>query len=294
MRREEVRFAVGGDDCAAWLFRPAAGGRAPCVVMASGLSCVRDQGLEGFARRFAEAGYAVLAFDYRNFGDSGGEPRQLMSARRQREDWRAALAYARSLDRVDPERIAIWGFSLGGGNVQALAMAEPGIGAAICVAPVVDGARTLLHIGGPAHVARLGMAGVRDCLRALRGAEPYRIPAAGPPRSVAVLSSLDSLPGFAAVTPEGSTWRNELCARTVLAPPYRLARKTRRISCPILYCIAEEDDICPPALGKRAAGRAPQGELRLYPGGHFDPFDRNLERMAADQIDFLRRCLPSG
>jgi len=292
VRREEVRFAVSGDECAAWLFQPEAGGRAPCVVMASGLSCVRDQGLEGFARRFAEAGYAVLAFDYRHFGDSGGEPRQLMSARRQREDWRAALAYARSLDGVDRRRIAVWGFSAGGGHVQALAMSEPEIAAAICVAPLVDGARSLLYIGGPALLARLSLAGVRDCLRALRGGEPYRIPAAGPPGSVAVLSSPGSVPGFRSVTQEGSTWRNELCARTVLAPPYRLAHKTRRITRPILYCITEEDDICPPELGKKAARGAPRGELRLYPGGHFDPFiGEVLERMAADQVEFLGRHL---
>ena len=43
--------------------------------MASGLSCVREQRLDAFAERFAAAGYAVLAFDYRHFGASGGSPR---------------------------------------------------------------------------------------------------------------------------------------------------------------------------------------------------------------------------
>jgi pimeloyl-ACP methyl ester carboxylesterase len=260
--------------------------------MASGLSCVRDQGLDSFARRFADVGFAVLAFDYRCFGDSGGEPRQLFSAGRQREDWRAALACARSLDGVDATRIAIWGFSAGGGHVQALAMTEAGITAAICVAPVVDGGRTLLYIGGPGHVGRLGLAGARDGLRAVRRAEPYRVPAAGPPGSPAVLSSPGSLAGFESVTGPGSTWRNEICARAALAPPYRLARKTRRIACPILYCITQDDDINPPDLGRRAAEGAPKGELRLYPGGHFDPFlGDTFERMSADQVDFLTRHL---
>jgi uncharacterized protein len=294
MGREEVRFTAGGDECAAWLFRPAPdGAAAPCVVMASGLSCVRDQGLERFAQRFADAGFAVLAFDYRCFGASGGEPRLLMSASRQREDWRAAIAFARSQDGVDGDRIALWGFSLGGGNVQSILLTEPRIAAAICVAPVVDGVRSLLHIGGPAHLARLGLAGARDGLRALRGAEPYRIAAAGPPGSLAALNSPDSLPGFEAVTPPGSSWRNELCARVALAPPYRLAAKTRRIACPILYCLTEDDDINPPGLGRRAAEGAPRGELRFYPGGHFDPFlGETHERMVVDQVDFLRPLLP--
>jgi pimeloyl-ACP methyl ester carboxylesterase len=263
--------------------------------MASGLSCVREQRLDAFAESFAAAGYVVVAFDYRYFGASAGSPRSLMSAPRQRDDWRAALAYARSLPDVDPARIALWGFSLGGGNVQELALNEPGIAAAICVAPVVDGSRTLLHIGGAAYVARLLRAGVRDAARALRGRGPYRVPVAGPPGSLAVLAAPNALAEFKAVTPPGSSWRNEVCARAVLAPPYRLARKTGRIRCPILYCIAEDDLINPPRLGIKVAGRAPRGELRLYPGGHFAPLlEPAFGRVVADQVEFLGRVLPAA
>src|ERR1044071_5946439 len=165
MEREEVRFRSGGEECAAWLFRPSAAGPSSCVVMASGLSCVREQRLDAFAERFAAAGYTALAFDHSHFGASGGTPRSLMSARRQRDDWRAALACARALAAVDAGRGAVWGVLLRGGNVQSLALTEPGIAAAICVAPVVDGRRTLLHIGGIPHILRLGRAGIRDGLR---------------------------------------------------------------------------------------------------------------------------------
>jgi dienelactone hydrolase len=293
MKREDVRFASGNDECAAWLYRPEGDASSfPCVVMASGLSCVRDQGLDAFARRFAAAGFAALAFDYRYFGDSGGEPRSLLSAARQRQDWRAAVAFVGAEDGVDASRVVLWGFSLGGAHVQALSVVEPGIAAAICVAPVVDGARSLLHIGGPAHVARLWIAGLRDGLRALRRAEPYRIAAAGPPGSLAALNSPDSVPGFESVTPQGSSWGNEICARVALAPPYRLAGKARRIPCPVLYCLVEDDDVNPPALGRRAAGAAPLGELSLFPGGHFDPFrGETFERMATAQVEFLTRHL---
>ena len=293
MAREDVRFASAREKCAAWLFRPAeTDDKVPCVILASGLSCVRDQRLDAFAERFAAAGFVALAFDYRCFGGSGGEPRQLFHAGRQRADWRAAIAYARTLDGVDANRIALWGFSAGGGHVQSLAISEPGISAAICVAPLVDGVRTLHYIGGLSLMVRLGLAGVRDGTRALRGKAPYRVAATGPPGSLAVLSSPESVSGFESVTPAGSTWRNDLCARSVLAPPYRLQRKARRISCPVLYCVTEGDDIIPPALAARAAERAPRGELRRCPGGHFDPFlGETFERMSADQVEFLRRNL---
>jgi pimeloyl-ACP methyl ester carboxylesterase len=291
MDREEVNFASGEESCTATLFRPAgADAPVPCVAMGSGLSCVRDQGMNDFAERLAAAGFAALSVDYRHFGDSSGEPRGLVSGARQREDLRAALAYARSRPDLDPDRLVLWGYSLGGGNVQAVALEEPGLAAAICVAPVVSGMRSLLHVGGVRHVARLMGAGLRDGLRTLRRAEPYRVPAAGPPGSLAALNSPDSAPGYAAITPPGSTWSNALCARVALAPPYNLARKVRRIPCPTLYCLTEDDDVNPPALGKLAAERAPLGELCLYPGGHFDPFlGGNLDRMATDQVEFLQR-----
>ncbi len=293
MQQEEVRFRSGNEECAGWFFPPANGsGRSPCVVMASGLSCVREQRLDAFAERFAVAGYAVLAFDYRHFGSSAGEPRFLMNASRQRDDWRAALAFARTQEAVDPTRIAIWGFSLGGANVQSIAISEPGVAAAICVAPVVDGMRTLLHMGGAKHFGRLWAAGLRDAARALRGGEPYMVAAAGPPGSRAVLAAPDAVAEFEAVTPPVSAWRNELCARAVLSPPYHLARQVRRIRCPILDCIAEDDQINPPALGIETAKRAPKGELRLYPGGHFAPLLGDaFERAVADQSGFLGRHL---
>lgn len=293
-------FESGGEQCAAWLFRPASPGPgdAPCVVLGTGASCVYDQGLALYAERFAAAGLVALAFDYRYFGRSGGEPRGLLLASRQRDDFRAAIRFARSLEGVDPARIALWGYSLGGGHVQSLLLGEPGVAAAVCVAPVVDGTRSLLHMGGPRHVARLAAAGLRDGTRALRGAEPWRVPATGPPGSRGLLNSPDSLPGFKAITPPDSTWRNAICARAALAPPYRLERKTHRIETPILYCLTEDDDVNPPDLGKRAAKRAPHGELELYPGGHYDPFQGNtFNRMASDQTSFLRRVFtdrPSG
>jgi uncharacterized protein len=293
MGQEEIRFESGGEKCAAWLFRPErSDGQVPCVVMGSGLSCVRDQGLDAFGERFAAAGFAALAFDYRHFGTSDGKPRSLMSAGRQRADFRAALAFARSLEGIDAGRLVLWGFSLGGGNVQSVVITEPDVAAAICVAPVIDGVRSLLYMGGASHLARLGLAGARDSLRAQRRAAPFRVAATGPPGSLAVMNSPGAAPGLKAATPPESSWRNELCARAALAPPYRLARKTRLIGCPILYCITEDDDVNPPELGKKAAERAPRGELRLYPGGHFDPLRGEVfERMVADQVDFLTRHL---
>jgi pimeloyl-ACP methyl ester carboxylesterase len=293
MGQAEVHFASGDGLCVGRLFRPEAGdGAAPCVVMGSGFSCVRDQGLDAFAAHLAAAGFAALAFDYRHWGESPGEPRSLMDPARQREDWRAAVAYAGALEGIDPARIAMWAYSIGTGHTQSLAADGTGVAALVCVAPLLSVRRSLLHIGGPGHLARLTVAGGRDLVGRLRGAAPYRIPVAGEPGSLAVINSPDAVPGFAAITPASSTWRNEVCARAALAPPYALTRKVRRISCPVLYLVFEDDDVNPPKLGRRAAERAPRGELRTYPGGHFAAFaEATFDRVAADQVSFLNRVL---
>ncbi len=215
-----------------------------------------------------------------------------MDAARQREDWRAAIACASALDEVDEKRIAMWSYSMGTGHTQALAAEGVEVGALVCVAPLLSGRRSLHHIGGMRHIARLTVAGCRDLGRKLRGAAPCRIPVAGEPGSLAVINSPDAVPGFAAITPPDSTWRDEVCARVALAPPYSLTRKVSRISCPALYLVFAEDDVNPPELGRRAAKRAPRGELREYPGGHFAPFDDAIfDQVAADQVDFLNRVL---
>jgi pimeloyl-ACP methyl ester carboxylesterase len=293
---EEIRFSSGDGECVGRLHRPLTLAPTPGVVIGTGFACVRDQGLDTVAERLTAAGFTALAFDYRHWGESPGEPRSLMSARRQRQDWRAALRWLQGRDEVASERIAFWAYSLGTGHVQALA-AEPiaGVSAFVCVAPLVSGLSSLIHMGGPSHAARLAAAGVRDASRLLRGAAPYRVPATGPPGSLSVLNSPDSEPGYAAITPPGSSFRNEACARAALAPPYRLARKARRIEAPVLYCVFEDDDVNPPQLAMRAAERAPRGELRTYPGGHFAPFLGDcFDRMLDDQVEFLGRHLGGG
>ena len=99
-------------------------GRRPCVVLAHGFGGTVDSGLMPYAERFAAAGLDALAFDYRHFGASAGEPRQLVSVPRQLEDYAAAIAFARGLDGVDPDRIVVWGTSFSGGHVVEVAVAD--------------------------------------------------------------------------------------------------------------------------------------------------------------------------
>jgi pimeloyl-ACP methyl ester carboxylesterase len=290
--RSDVEFTSGGGRCAAWLYRPESTTASPCVVMAHGFSGVREQRLDAYAERFAAAGLAVLLFDYRHFGASSGEPRQLLDIRLQLQDWEAAIAAARALPGVDAGRIALFGTSLSGGHVQAVAARDPGIAAVIAQAPFCDGLRNLPALG-LGHALRLTLAGLRDAIGSALGRRPYCIPAVGAPGSLAAMTTPDALPGFTKLDPAGSTWRNEASARIALTiGTYRPGARAGSIRCPILYTIAEQDVVTPARFARDAAARAPRAEVQAYPGGHFDVYVPPLwERIVSDQIEFLVRHL---
>jgi uncharacterized protein len=269
--------------------------RRPCVVMAHGVGGTRDSGLLPFAEAFAGAGLDVLLFDYRNFGDSTGEPRQYGLPARHREDYVAAVAYARTLEGVDPDRIVLWGTSWSGGHIVYVAADDGRIAAVISQTPDMDGTRTLLEIaryGGVGQLARNAAHGIRDTVGALRGREPHMIPVAARVGRPAALASEDAEEGYAAIA--GPTWRNEISARAVLQEGRnRAITRIGDLNCPILIQIAEYDSIAPPAAAKAAAWRAKgRSEVREYPCGHFDIYvGRWRDKAIADQLHFLRRHL---
>jgi fermentation-respiration switch protein FrsA (DUF1100 family) len=277
------------NELAAWLYRP--DGATGCVVMAHGLSAVRDQRLPAYAERFAQAGLAVLLFDYRYFGASGGEPRQLVDIGRQLEDWRTAIAYARRLDSI--RHVGLFGSSFAGGHVLQLAADDLGdVAAVVAQCPMTDGLLASL-MTPPKTALKLGRAALQDQLGSLAGRRPKLIKAAGRPGELAVMSSPDTVPGFESITPPDSTWVNAVAARIGLnIGLYRPGRHAARITCPLLVCLCEHDALVSVKATEKVAQAAPQGELARFPVGHFEIYTGDwFERAVSRQAEFLARHL---
>ena len=287
MSRRDLSFASGAETCAAWHY-PASGatGEGPIVVMAHGLSGTRRDRLGPFAERFSAAGFGALVFDHRGFGDSTGEP-DLFKPALQLEDWRAAISFARSLPSVDPERVATFGSSMGGGNALAAAAEDRRVAAAISQVPFLD-IVSQAHRASPRVTARMLLAAVRG----------DHLPAAGSPREAAFVNAPGAEAGWRRVVAIGeeSRWRNRASSRWLLGAPFRPIRHARRLHCPWLVCVGEADRVARPGPAIRAARRAPLGELRTYPGiDHFDVYDGpGHEAVVADELDFLGRHLLGG
>jgi pimeloyl-ACP methyl ester carboxylesterase len=294
-QREDVWFNSGRDRVSAWLYRPVSNGDAPLLVMAHGLGAVRTMRLDAYAERFCAAGYACLVFDYRNFGDSEGAPRQLLDIRMQLQDWTVAVAYARTLAGIDHNRIGLWGTSFSGGHVIATAARVPGIAAVVSQCPFTDGVASFGTLS-PSISARITALAVRDLISARLGGSPVMVPTAGNPGEVALMNAPDAYPGFLKLVPAGTSLRNEVAARIgVKILPYRPGRLAAKVACPILFCVCETDSVAPSGPTLRYAAMAPRGEVKLYPECHFEIYVGDaFERVIADQLDFLEKNLKAA
>lgn len=299
----DVEFLSDGVICRGWSFPPESQPLtneygAPVTVMAHGFSATRDMGLEPYARRFAAAGMHVLVFDYRHFGASDGEPRQLLSVGRQIQDWLTAVAFVRSIKGVDGDRVALFGTSFSGGHVVEVALLDGHVAAVVSQCPAMDGLAALTNVFRYAGVIiplRLAWLSIKDMAYSLLGWPPVLVQVVARPGELGIMTTPDALPGMDAIA--GPGWRNEVCARIALLTGLnRPGLKAGRLSCPILIQICEKDSVAPPKSAEAAAVRAgKRATVKRYPMGHFEVYvGQAFEKAVADQVDFLRDALASN
>jgi pimeloyl-ACP methyl ester carboxylesterase len=264
----------------------------PCVVMAHGLGATRDCGLGGFITALSAAGADVLAFDYRHFGASSGQPRQLASLKRQVRDYHAAVKYARTLPGVDPQRIVVWGVSLSGGHVLKVAAEDRRIAGVMSLTPAVDGVAGGVYMArslGVRNIVKLIGYGIADAVAGASRRPPVLVPLVGLPGDAAAITVGGSSEGMLAIA--GPMWRNEFAARLILqVGTYRPVSRRTQLHCPVMIQIADDDRVAPPKAAARVAERL-NAAVHHYPGDHFDVYTGagSHAAIADDQVRFLSR-----
>lgn len=295
--------AIDGTRLEGWLFLPDGVARPPIVVMAPGLGGTKDGFLESFAWAFVERGVAALAFDYRTFGGSDGLPRHWVAPPRHREDYEAAIAFVqRDLgDTVDKARTALWGSSFSGGTALVTATRCPEVRAVIAQCP---------YLKTPPHLEPRGLAMARYVFLAtldmMRIFPPVYIPLFGRPGEWAFATSVEnpSVSDFGGALgsefwkrlpqPPLGGWANKMLARGLatldeVVPMDELGK----VTCPVLFVVAEKDDMVPRAFVEEAHARlADTSELASYDCGHFDLYVGAAHaENARRQAEFLARVL---
>jgi pimeloyl-ACP methyl ester carboxylesterase len=291
--RVTVRIpAASGDEIEAWIYRPDGPGPRPAAVMAHGFAAVKAGGLAAFAERFRREGFTAIAFDYRQWGGSSGQPRDEVSVPRQRQDYRTVIDWALADPDIDATRIFIWGTSFSGMHAVEIAATDARLRGAIAQSPLVDGLAAITTVP-PTRSLRLFAAGSLDRLGSLLGRPPRYIPAGVAPGEFGAVANAAAFAGLEIIRPkDGSEWHNRVAARSLLGlAAHRPVQKAANISCPILLVVAEHDTIAPIGPALRVAERTPNAELFRSRGDHYDVYEggQDYDRVINAEIEFLHR-----
>ncbi|MEM9075910.1 MAG: alpha/beta fold hydrolase [Bacteroidota bacterium] len=85
----------------------------PAIVVSGSWTTVKEQMAGLYAKKLAKEGYITLAFDFRNFGESEGEPRFYESPSMKKVDIENAVTFLESLPEVNNDRIGAFGVCAG-------------------------------------------------------------------------------------------------------------------------------------------------------------------------------------
>ena len=295
MTREDVAFPSDGETCRGWLFRPVGAGPHPVVVMTNGMSATRAMGLEPFARDYAARGLAVLAFDYRSLGESGGAERGRLVPQEQHDDTRAAIRWLKEQPGVNGERLALWGFSFSGGHAVFLASVDPRVKAVAALCPAFSVLGTVQTVAGATGVARyLARVAPEHDRRALGETTSGPIAIVAPKGQPCLLGAPGAHDWFTAYADAG--WHNgttqESVARMADYAPEAFVEMIAPK--PMLILAGRQDRLVPIAQIESVFARAGEPKrLIVQDGGHFDFFPGGpLHALALRETgDFLVRAL---
>lgn len=277
MRTERpVEFPSQGAMLRGRLFLPAAGGRRPAVViMAHGFSATADGMVaDAYAQVFREAGLAVLLYDHRNFGRSGGEPRQQIDNWLQVIGYRDAVDFLGTLDDVDASRVAVWGDSKSGGGVLVAAAFDPRITALVTQVPACGDAPPPADPGDALLDAMAGTY-ASDLLPPADVVEgPMPVVAADQLATPSALTPLTAFRWFMEYGGRyGTGWQNWVTGvDRSRSEPYQPVLCATRVRVPALFVIATNDEMpgASSAVARLAFDLVPgPKELLEVDGGHF-------------------------
>lgn len=284
---EHLQFPNSDVTLAGTLTLPDGPGPHPAVVTAPGFAGVKEMLIPTYAASLANAGIGCLAFDYAGFGESGGEPRQHVDPRRQRQSFISSLDALGRDPRVDPTRLGVWGTSLSGGHALHVAATDRRIRAAVALIPFI----AFRSMPDPRLAGRI----LSDLGRRTLGGAPGMVPVAGEPGDVAAMTSDGALDWIAAMAAEAANYRNSVTLASLLAMARTSnASAARRVRVPLRVILAEDDAITPASQVRRALRGVPDVDIVAFANTHFELFDDHLAETVRLTTDWFVRHLAAA
>jgi len=301
---EKVEFKSNGNTLKGVLIRPdGLEGDVPLVVMAGGWCYTKEVVMPHYAKSFHAIGCATLYFDYRNFGESEGTPRQHINPWEQIEDYRNALSFARTLKGIDHDRTGIWGISYAGGHVIIVAAIDSRPAFAISTVPVVDGFNTVRRCHGEMRFAELQRVLAEDRQARFEGKPGGRLPMSpkeDPSKELSSWPFPHVYAGFMSIkereAPLHEHWNTIESVEWLLR--YQVKPYAQRIAeTPVMMALAKSDNITSADLEVEIFNAIACPDKRLVSVSGIDHMSLytnhdHLAKMGNVQADWLRDLLP--
>ncbi|MDQ9879532.1 alpha/beta hydrolase [Acinetobacter baumannii] len=275
---------------AADFYIPKTNNKSAVILMAHGFAGLRQFKLIQYAQRFAQAGYAVILFDYRYWGGSTGKPREMISINSQLEDWKTMIQYASTCKFIDNRRIVLWGTSLSGGYALSLASELKNIQAIMVQIPYVDGAETAKLYPLQRYPQALKLSS-QDYMGSKMGLNPKRLPVVDQYK-LCFMPTADSYYGYLSIVNPDYYWSGEVPARVFFnLMRYRPIQLVRQINIPVLFIAAQHDSLIPIESSREAATNiVPFVSYHEWDMKHFDIYHGSwFEKAVTTQLEFLHQ-----
>jgi uncharacterized protein len=275
-------------------------GRAePVVIMTHGTSATITMVADRYAELLHEAGFAVLLYDHRNFGISGGEPRGEINPWVQARGYRDAIDFVSSLPEIDKSRVAIWGDSFSAGQVLVVGACDDRVKAIVSQTTACGPTMPPPDPDGALFAAVKSTFEDADLSKPDIVTGPLPVVSFDQHGTPSLLTPISAYRWFIEYGGRhGTKWENWVTRVVPKTPaPYHPGICAPHIKSPTLMMIAPEDEMAGanPAVARAAYDAiSAEKELVEVAGGHFGLLhypSEVFDQAARAQRDFLARHL---
>jgi dipeptidyl aminopeptidase/acylaminoacyl peptidase len=270
----------------------ARGERRAGVVLCHGYTGVKDLYLPDNARVLTEAGYMVMTFDYKGWGDSDG-PRTRLAPYSRVADAQAALTFLGALPEVDAERLGLYGTSYGGATVVWTAAVDRRVQCVVSVVGIGNGARWMRSVRRPDEWRDLLERARHDRERRVEHGKSEIVPREEillPDRQSAELASAARRSNPAAVNLIPLEYVDETLE---FNPEWVVDKIAPR---PILFITSDDDRLVPPeeSIALHARAGEPKKLVVLKGFGHYEVYaEPAFGQVMRETLAWYRQHLPA-
>jgi dipeptidyl aminopeptidase/acylaminoacyl peptidase len=293
--KSPVTFYSEGYKLAGDIYSPPdlqAGQKRAGIVLCHGYTGVKDLYLPDNARALTQAGYMVMTFDYKGWGNSEGPSNRLAPFSRV-HDVQAALTIFSTLPEVDANFLGIYGTSYGGATVVWVGAIDPRVKCIVSVVGIGHGARWMRSVRRPDEWHDLLERSAKDReQRVITGRSEFvdRSDILLPDRQSAELAAADRLKNPAAV----NTIPLEYVDDTLSFNPEWVVDKIAPR--PILFISTDNDRLVPQQESEHLYRRAgePKKLVILNGYGHYEIYtEPAFSEVMRETLDWLQEHLPA-